>query len=383
MPDGLFFNIPENGTLPQIRQFEDIINATQDKLDVYIAVPFEHVTGNNCQLEETNDNKLTRYSLQQVEVLDDNLGSNLRAVGLARQNFYIKFENEVLEEFSVLKIGEIIRSSDNTFMMNKDFIPTIIRLSSSDTLMNYIREVLSGLVSKSKELSRQMNSNKREISITDVEILLLLQTLNTYIPLINQHYSSSHYHPELLYSLLLSLCGQLTSLMSSSGIKPVDLRPYDHNNLNEVFHHLYNQLMILLNIQKKITKPDISIPLEKQSESLFIGSLKAEHLDSLLFLVVQGDLPESKIISELPNNIKIAAHEEIFAVHQAGLQGVSIEYISRPPTGLSVDPENHYFRINKEGRFWDKIIEKQSIAIFLASEFISVKPSLISFIPGN
>ena len=92
-------------------------------------------------------------------------------------------------------------------------------------------------------------------------------------------------------------------------------------------------------------------------------------------------MPENKIISDFSNNIKIAAHEEIFAVHQAGIQGVVLEYISRPPSGLSVDPENHYFKILKEGRLWDKIVEKETIAFFLAVEFTQVELQLISFLP--
>ena len=79
-------------------------------------------------------------------------------------------------------------------------------------------------------------------------------------------------------------------------------------------------------------------------------------MNTQFFLAVTGDLPEKKIISEFPKNIKISAYEEIFAVHQAGIQGVPIEYIARPPAGVTVNEKAHYFKINKEGRFWDKII---------------------------
>ena len=381
MPDGFFFNIPENDTSPKSRQFEKLFEATVDKLDVFLAIPLEQLTGNNCQLNDSSENRISRFTLQTIDLLDDNVGSNLRKIGIARPNFYIKFGNEIFEEFSVLKIGEIVRSTDGTFLMNKDFIPPILISSASEAMMHCLREILGGLVTKSKELKNQLNPNKREISIADVEILMLLQSINTYIPIINQYYNSPHYHPEIIYSLLLTLGGQLTTLMIGSGISAIDLKPYDHKNLNEVYRLLYNQLKALLNIEKKISKPDISIPLQKQNDSLYAAKLVQEHIQSQLFIVVKSNIPEAKIISDFPNNIKIAAHEEIFAVHQAGLQGVVIEYISRPPSGLSVDPENHYFRIMKEGRLWDKIVEKQTIAFFLASEFTKVDLQLISFLP--
>jgi type VI secretion system protein ImpJ len=379
MPDGVYFNMPENEAPPKPRNFEELFEATVDKLEVFIAIPLEQLTGNNCQLDDSSENRITRFALQNIDLLDNNVGSNLRKIGIARPNFYIKFGNEIFEEFSVLKISEIVRSTDGTFSVSKDFISSILISSASDAMMYCLREILGGLVSKSKELKSQLNPNKREITIADVEILMLLQTINTYIPLINQYYNSPHYHPEIVYSLLLNLGGQLSTLMTGSGISAIDLKPYDHKNLNEVFRHLYNQLKVLLNIEKKISKPDISIPLQKQNDSLYVANLSEEHISSQLFVVVKSNIPESKIISDFANNIKIAAHEEIIAVHQAGMQGVVIEYISRPPSGLSVDPENHYFKIIKDGRLWDKIVEKQTIALFLAAEFTKVELQLISF----
>ena len=137
--------------------------------------------------------------------------------------------------------------------------------------------------------------------------------------------------------------------------------------------------MILLNIEKKITRPDTEISLKKQGESIYVAKLSPNQLESKLYIVVKSDLPERVIVSDFSRNIKIAAHEEIFAVHQAGLQGLIIEHVSRPPAGLSVDPENHYFVLRKEGRIWDKIVEKESIAFFLASEFKNIVLNLISY----
>jgi len=153
--------------------------------------------------------------------------------------------------------------------------------------------------------------------------------------------------------------------------------------LTTVFKQIFDQLMILLRVEKKIIRRDISIPLKKQTESLYIGQLEDEHIAAQLFLIVKSEMPESKIVSGIPKNIKIAAGEEILAVHQAGIQGVSLSYVARPPAGLSEDPQLHYFRINKEGRFWDKVVDKKSIAFFLASEFISVKMELVALMPGK
>lgn len=379
MQDGLFFNIPDNDIPPRSRQFENFFKATDDKLEVYLAIPLENMAGNNCQLEDEDVNKTNRYRLHKIDLFDDNVGSNQRKIGIARPNFYIKFGNEIFEDFSYLKIGEIERASDGTFLMNESFIPPQINLSGSESIMKYLSEILGALVSKAKVLRNQLNPHKKEISIADVEILMLLQTINTYIPLLNQYYNTPNVHPEIVYSILLCLGGQLCTIMTDSGISTIDFKPYEHKNINENYKLIYNQLIILLNIKKKVSKPDTEIPLKKHSDSLFVAELSEEQLESKLFIVVNSEKSEKVIVSEFANKIKIASHEEIFAVHQAGLQGIIIEYVSRPPSGLSIDPENHYFRISKEGRIWNKIVEKRTLAFFLASEFSEVKLTLISY----
>ena len=134
---------------------------------------------------------------------------------------------------------------------------------------------------------------------------------------------------------------------------------------------------MMLNVQKTVERKDVVIPLRRQAETLFVGQLSPDQIPAQFFLAVTGDIPEKKIITELPKNIKVSAFEEIFAVHQAGIQGVTVEYIARPPAGVSVNDKAHYFKINKDGRFWEKIVQKNNIAFFIASEFKSLQMELV------
>jgi predicted component of type VI protein secretion system len=117
--------------------------------------------------------------------------------------------------------------------------------------------------------------------------------------------------------------------------------------------------------------------LRKQADSLFVGQLSPAHMQAQFYIGISGNMPESKVIAEFPRNIRISAYEEIFAVHQAGIQGVAVEYTARPPAGFTVNEKTHYFRIIKEGRFWDKIVSKNNIAFFITTEFKSLQMELI------
>lgn len=382
MPDGFAYNMPENDPLPKSKNFEELFSATAEKLDVYLAIPVENDSGNNCQIDESPNYNNTRYHLQNIEVLDFNSGTNLRNIGITRPNFQFKFGDESLEEYSSVKIGEIARSSDGKFTMDKNFIVPALTISSSASLMEMIRELLGNLVSKSKELRNQTTIVKPELSLTQVEILLILQAVNNFIPLLNYFYTSRHLHPENLYILLLNLAGQL-STFSNLGIKTSEYPAYNHKHLSEIFRQVNDDINAMLQVEKTLERKDIVIPLRKQAETLFIGQLSPNQIQAQFFLVVSGEIPEKKIITELPKNIKISSYEEIFAVNQAGIQGVTIEYIARPPSGVAVHDKTHYFKINKEGRFWDKIAAKNNIAFFLASEFKMLQMELVLLLPGN
>ncbi|MBS4036142.1 MAG: type VI secretion system baseplate subunit TssK [Ignavibacterium sp.] len=375
MPDGLSFNMPNNDPLPKSRSFEELFSATSEKLDVFIAIPIESTAGNNCQIENSANNN-TRFSIHNVDLLDYNTGMNLRTVGVGKPNFQFKFGDESLNDFSSIKIGEIIRSSDGKYALDKTYIPPSISISASEVLLNHIREILSSLVSKSKELRNQASIQKPELSIIQVEILLMLQSVNSIIPLLNYYYSSKHIHPENLYVLFLNIAGQL-STYSNMGVKAGEFPNYEHKHLTEIFDQLVTEIINMLNVQKTLERRDIIIPLRKQADTLHIGQLSPNHLAGQFFIAVTGDLPEKKVITELPKNIKISAYEEIFAVHQAGIQGVTIEYVARPPSGISINEKAHYFKINKDGRFWEKITTKNNIAFFIASEFKALQIELV------
>ncbi len=382
MPDGIIFNIPDNDSSPKSRNFEELFSATEEKLEVFLAIPAENDSGNNCRIDDSANFNNTRFNFQNIEVLDFNSGTNLRNIGVTKPNFQFKFGDESLEEYSSIKIGEITRSSDGKYTMDKNFISPVITISSSDNLSEMIRELLGNLVSKSRELRNQTTIVKPELSLTQVEILLMLQAVNNFIPLLNYFYTTKHLHPENLYILLLNLAGQL-STFSNLGIKTSEYPAYNHKHLSEIFKQVNDDINAMLQVEKTLERKDIVIPLRKQAETLYIGQLLPNQIQSQFFLAVTGDIPEKKIITELPKNIKISAYEEIFAVNQAGIQGVTVEYIARPPSGIAVNQKAHYFKINKEGRFWDKISAKNNIAFFLASDFKMLQMELVLLLPGN
>jgi type VI secretion system protein ImpJ len=107
MPDGLPFEMPENESLPVIRTFEEFFPAASEKLEVHLAIPVENISGNNCKINGSAGSNNSRFTLQNIDLLDYNTGTNLRSIGIVKPNFQLKFSGESLDDYSSLKLGEV------------------------------------------------------------------------------------------------------------------------------------------------------------------------------------------------------------------------------------------------------------------------------------
>lgn len=380
MPDGLVFNIPDNDPAPNARVFTDLFLATMDKLTVFLTIPNEKNPGKNCQIDESHLPVETRFSIQNLEITDYNSGTNPKAIGVTKSNFQYRFNDESLEEMNIIKICEVQRASDGTFHINEDYIPPCLSISSSVKLMDYSNKILGAMVSKSEKLTRMVAQSRVDLKINDVKTLLYLQTLNTCIPLLNQYYGATNCHPEQIYSYFLMLAGQLSTIAEHVTVKPKDFPIYDHKNPTISFRQIFNQIMSLLDVETGEVSRIRSIALHRKNESLYEGVLSETDLAAQLFIGAKGNISENRIISELPNNIKIAAEQEIFQVLQAGIKGVVIEYLSRPPRDLIEYEQYYLFTIKKEGRFWDKISESMNMRLFVTEDFKSLELILLALL---
>jgi len=179
MPDGLFFEMPNNDPLPKSRTFEEIFSATDEKLEVFLTIPIEVETGNNCQIEETSGMNASRFSLQNTDLLDYNTGSNMRCIGVSRPNFQFKFGDESLEDFCTIKIAEIARSSDGKYTLDSKYVVPSVEITASDVLLEHTREILSTLISKSKEFRNFINASICKYFHSNSQLLLLFKTYSS------------------------------------------------------------------------------------------------------------------------------------------------------------------------------------------------------------
>jgi type VI secretion system protein ImpJ len=380
MPDGLAFNIPEDDPAPLSRSVKEVFRPTESRLLACLTIPLERDRGRNCRLEEETDARESRFFLKNIAVLDDNTGADERAVGVGQGNFQIRFGAESMEDLCVLKIAEIVRAADGSFVLSDRFIPPCLALEGSNILMAMIRRLVELLVARTSALSSSLSGFLAgESAPQDLRFFLALKTLNTYVPVINHFFSVAKIHPEDLYRKLLELAGQLTTFLPEGGVQTRNFPLYDHDNLSECFSQLDLQIRMALDSlvpSAKFTK----IPLERRGESLYVSrSIDAGLLQKAKFyLIVSGDLPERKMIDEIPNNFRVASPDIMTMILSSFQKALPLKFVSSPPPGIPKKENACFFQMDSAGPFWEAIVRSNALAVFVPKEWTPLTVEVIA-----
>jgi type VI secretion system protein ImpJ len=379
--DGLFFDCPGNHALPQTQGLKDHFAPTTDRLRVCLALPAEQARGRNFQLVGSPENRLTRYTVENVTLTDDNTGTTEREIGVCSPNLRIVFGNDSLDDYAVLQVAEVVRTQDGAYSLSNRFIPPCLAIGASENLMKVLRQVLEHLIAKSDALSerrRQQSAAQGELTAAEVTAMGLLHVINTFIPPLRNQYTSATCHPVEVYSDLASMAGQLLTYSAEMEMRPADLPTYDHADSGECFAVLVGVILRLLDTV--LSANFVRIPLERQTDSQWVGRIQDQRLlaGAHFYLAASGEVPERKMVDELPLRMKVSGAEDIATLVNAALPGLPMTYTARPPAGLPLRPGLQYYHLEKSGRLWDSIVRSNNVAIFVPADFKGVRFELMA-----
>ena len=80
---------------------------------------------------------------------------------------------------------------------------------------------------------------------------------------------------------------------------------------------------------------------------------------------MKSALPEQIVRERVPQLLKIAAWEHIYEVVKQARHGVRVEVEWSPSSALPVKPGLCFFRLRREGPFWEEIAKSCTIALYL------------------
>ena len=282
----------------------------------------------------------------------------------------ILFEGESVlqtQDYELLKIAEVQRVAEgHGAVLSKRYIPPLLAVQASTELASMLKEIRDLLTAKGRELAeykRQRSIHTIEMGSRDTVYLLMMQTVNRYIPLFHHHLEIPDTHPCTMYALLRQFIGDLSTFSDTVSVLGGPLPPYQHEHLWECFHMAVSVAQELI---RELTKgPEYVIPLIFDRE-YFTADLTRQFFEGNhhYYLSIKIDMPPRELEHHLMETGKVCSREEMAVLQQRALPGLVVRYLETPPEELPRRAHCLYFELDHYGPLWRRIEQRQNIAVY-------------------
>ncbi len=364
-PDGASVTTGEGSRepAPAPRSFEAAFTPELGALEVFVGLAYESAS---ALLEDSAQNLgARRYVRETMDVADVNTGTSPQEIAYARPNLRVFFGGEAQDGFATIRIAELVRQANGQIIVRDNYVPPVLRIAAAPLLISGLQRVLAGVAARQRQLSADRNQRQVgsvEFHGSEARKFWLLHTLNGALPALNHAIESGRAHPEEIYLLLTGLAGQLCTF--SADADPLGAPKFNYLDLGGVFEELFARVLSLLS--GGIEQSYVEIPLEHRQDGMFIGKVADPRLFSKeFFLAVQSKQSEALVRERVPAVLKMASWNQIYDVVKQARHGVRLEIEWNPSGVLPLRPGSCFFRVRREGPFWEDISSTASVALYL------------------
>jgi type VI secretion system protein ImpJ len=368
-PDGASISCGEgyDQPAPPPRSFEAAFSAGVDKLEVHVGLVHEGEA--SAILSRPHEPQSGRRFVQSTRSVPDlNSGTSAQEVEWARPNLRLFLGNERRDGYGVVRVAELIRQANGRAIVRDNHVPPVLHVEASSFLQAGLNRVLTVASSRQKDLAAergQRHAGNVEFHASAAQTFWLLHTLNGAIPQLAHLLDTPRAHPEEVHLALATLIGQLSSFSADSD--PRTIPKFNYLELGDVFEVLFARAVSLLSGQ--VDKPYIEVELERRADGMYLGKLRdPKLLAHELFVAVQANQADPVVRDRAPAVLKIASWNQIYDVVKQARRGVKVDVEWNPSTALPVRPGVCFFRVRREGTFWDEISQSSTLALYLPSD---------------
>jgi type VI secretion system protein ImpJ len=368
MPDGLPLQFGSGAAgLPEARPFEEQFSALEAKLDVYLAVARTREGSPNLA-----DHRDPRQRWFRSPALTHDVCGEAEAVEIdyAMPGLFLLVGKESREGYDCLKLAEVVRDDAGQFALGDNYIPPCLCISASGFLISSLRKLLA--VMGTRRLSLVSSQHERgeaalEYNATDVTRFLLLNAVNTHLPVIDHFVQTGDLGLRALYLFLLQFLGQLSAF--SSDFDPEQIPQFNYTDLRSTFGPLLEAIFGLLRATAQ--ENFLSLPLQSREDGMHFGQLDDDAFVrcSQYVLGVRSTVEEAQVRSQLPRLCKLASWQDVNSILNAGTPGAPLEMTYRPPPQIPLKPGVVHFTVSTDNRYWRNVILERKLALYLPAPF--------------
>ncbi len=365
MPDGLGFHFPDADPLPPPREVRELFSPTQESHVVLLAIPPYRAGQANCALGPTPADAGARYLAEQTPIADDLTGRDEKPVSLGRKNFRLLLDAEVSGDVVALALARVRRDGAGAFIYDPDYIPPLLQVGASESLMELLRRVIEVLDAKSETLAGQRLKIPKpgaESGTRDVSSFWLSHAIHSSLAPLRHVLEQKRSRPEQAYAELARLAGALCTFALDS--HPRALPAYDHDRLGECFAALERH--IRSHLELVVPTNCISVPLSRSRKLLHTGKVLDQRCfgPSKWVLGVRSRTKAADLIRGVPPLVKVCAGQHIVRLVSSGLAGLALEHLAAPPSAIPRDPAAQYFAIERTGPCWEGMTKTGDVGVY-------------------
>ena len=364
-PDGTPFDIPHQDASPTPLEID---TDAHDEL-VMLALPIRRVGADEADLAGYEDDSLSRFSVNDMEVIDSNAQSgNSAIVHVGRLRLRLMRKRDITDAYTTLGVVQVTeRRADNQLILQKGYIPPMLHTGSDATLEGYIRE-LSGLLHQRGETLASRLSQPGRGGVAEVADFLLLQTVNRYEPVFAHFAAHPLLHPDRLFTLCLELAGDLATF-SHGGRRPPAYPEYRQDALEQCFTPLIADLRRSLSMV--LEQNAASIELQDRGHGVRVAIISdMELLKTASFvLAANAQLPSETLRRGFLSLVKIGTVERIRDLVNLQLPGIPFNSLPVAPRQIPFHAGFSYFEIERGGELWKQLERSGGLAMHIPDKF--------------
>ena len=266
-------------------------------------------------------------------------------------------------EIPIAKIKNI--DSNKKIELEENFIPTCININKTPIIKSFLEEILYSIKRHKEILGEIFKGIDQTKNTLDFSTYLSLNLLKKWFLIFSYLIYKDKLHPEYLYEKLVEFQGDLGAFGVENSF--LEFIPYQHDNLNETFFPLINNIKILF---AKITSPKYSMAKIINNGNGFYDLLfdNAGILEEAeLFLAINADTNHEYLIKNFKTQSKIHTQSEIKNIVATQLKGLNIIQIPNIPSAIPYLNGYIYFKLDKKDELFKHFRGENIISIYLTN----------------
>lgn len=359
LADGTLIDSDCTDRLPPALELATRLPEGSSGATVVLALALEQANGGNCLLDDASPERPLRYRRDWRQV-QDLYGDEQQSVAVLEHQLTLRLETDDNADYLTCPLARLQRDEQGVWSLDNSFMPPLLSISAHPGLLRQLDNLLTQLTARRQRLMslrRESNERMADFAVADVSLFWLLNTLNSWQPILSDVLAHPARHPEQLYTVLAGLAGGLVTFSLEHDLDCIPA--YRHEHPETVFVPLIRTLANLL--ETSLPSRVIAIPLKADGAHRWLGEISDLRLREVgtadFYLSVRCRLSAAQVQEQLPRLCKASAPAELDRLIGAALDGIPLRVLSHIPAALPVRLENQFFALD-----FSHILGRQALA---------------------